>query len=264
MMKKFPVILIAFITLAFLISGCAPRTAETVVEKIEAPAMAAAVSDGSEDLKIDFQTNLAMDDPDSHFTFSGNIRYMAADMDKHDAVTGASALGSTHLFQAYLYDVEGKATMSGGLRGLFLFGVTPHTQVTGDNLNASKSSDGVITIQYAHRGSAYRIVTGKNGELSLPGGTFLRRNIGYIVGGGPQVISMDFSADGTAATIDWDKVWDPKVADGKMIGDTDKKTGPIINYGASSDAMYVFDGTLDVSLDADILKISGSLTAVKQ
>ena len=52
---------------------------------------------------------------------------------------------------------------------------------------------------YAHRGTAYRIfdTTDKTGKLQFPNGSFESRAIGYIVGGGPQVISKDFSADGT-------------------------------------------------------------------
>jgi len=260
-MKKtfFKLFLIAIIAMPLLFTACSGKSDDSM-----AAAPAPAKSDGSEDLTIDFQLNLADNDDNNHFTWAGNIRYMAADNDHYDAATGASALGSTHLFQAYLYDVEGENTMSSALRGLFLFAVNPYEQQVGDNLGVSKASDGTITIQYAHRGSAYRIITDNKGTLSLPNGTFERRAVGYIERGAPQVISTDFSADGTAATIDWGKVWDSSTADGKEIGDSGKKTGPITPYGASKDAMYVFDGDLDVTLEGDILTIAGVLTAVEQ
>ena len=231
-------------------------------EKTENPAPK---SDGSEDLKIDYRLDLAKEDQENnYFTFSGPIRYLAADKDQVDMVSGASKLGSTHIFHAYLYDVEGKNTMSGGLRGLFLFAVNPYSQIESDGLNAYKNSDGSIVIQYVHRGTAYKISTDKSGKLLFPDGGFFKRTIGYIEGAGPQVLSSDFSADGTSFSVNWDKVWDSKTPDGKKIGDTTRTTGKIGPDGASSDSMYFFDGKLDISLENNILKISGFLTAVKR
>ena len=259
--KKFGVALIAVIVLAVVaLAGCSKTEPVAVAE---APAMTAPVSDGSEDLKIDYRLNVAAPDPENFFSFSGNIRYMAVDMDQPDENTGASAQGSTQVFHAYLYDVEGKTTLSAGLRGLFLFAVNPFEVAEGDALDASKASDGTITVQFVHRGSAYRIITDENGQLTFPDGQYQRRNIGYIQGGGPQVLSTDFSADGTSATIDWDKVWDSGIAGGKIVTEgVDRKTGDIVPYGAQPDSLYYFDGTLDAALESDILTINGALTAV--
>lgn len=226
---------------------------------------AAPKSDGTKDLNIDFQLNLAAADADNFFTFKGPIRYMAVEMDQPDSVTGASKLGSTHLFQSYLYDVEGKYTMSGGLRGLFLFATNPFTQIATDNLNASKAADGTITIQYAHRGTAYQITTDKKGNLAFPDGAFRKRAIGYIKSGAPQVISTDFSSDKTSATVDWAKAWNANVKSGTVVTEgVDKKTGDIAANGADPKSMYFFDGTLNVTLVNNILKIDGFLTAVKR
>ena len=242
---------------SFMLAGCSKAEV--------APSAMAAESDGSEDLKISYQINLAEADAENYFSFAGNIRYMAVDKDHADEVSGASALGSTHLFQPYRYDVEGKEVFSGGLRGTFLFGVTPYSQIVGDNFNASKASDGTVTIQYAHRGTAYRIKSDSAGKLSFPDGAFEKRVIGYIAGGGPQVISKDFSADGTAATVDWEKVWDSGVKGGKLVDETSgKKTGNIVKDTGSSESMYYYDGTLDVAIENDILTINGFLTAVKR
>ena len=260
MKKSINVVLLVLFVLAlsFSVMGCAKPAAPAAPAAAKAP-----VSDGSADLKIAYQVNLAQADAENYFSFAGNIRYMAVEKDQADAVTGASTLGSTHLFQAYLYDVEGKATLSSGLRGLFLFGTNPYSQIAVDNLNASKADDGTITIQYAHRGTAYRIVTDKSGKLSFPNGSFEMRNIGYITGAGPQVISKDFSTDGTATTVDWAKVWDSKVASGKLVDDkSTKKTGDITRNADDPASMYYFDGTLMVTLENNILGINGTLTAV--
>ena len=257
------IVLIAFVSI-----GCskpAPAAAAPAPAAPAAPAAASAapVSDGSQDLKISYRLNTAAADAENYFSFSGNIRYMAVDKDHADATTGASALGSTHLFNAYLYDVEGKPTMSSGLRGLFLFGINPYDQLVTDNVQVSKAADGVITIQYAHRGTAYRITTDKSGKLLFPNGSFESRAIGYIQGAGPQVISKDFSADGTAATIDWAKVWDSSVAGGKAVDEkSTAKTGNIAKNIAAADAKYVFDGALQAAFDNNILTINGFLTAV--
>ena len=241
---------------ALVLSGCGgSKPAETA---------AAPVSDGSEDLKIDFQLNTAGADSANYFNFSGNIRYMAAE-DKLDEVSGASAAGATHLFNAYRYDIEGKQVFPGGLRSLFLFATNPWAQFQSDGVNAVKNSDGSISIQYSHRGTAYRITTDASGILSFPNGKFELRAIGYISGSNPQVISKDFSADGTAATIDWAKVWDSSVADGKKIDETsDKTTDKISTDLAAPNSMFYYDGKLKVSLNAEILKISGFLTAVSR
>lgn len=269
-MKKITMLTVLALVLvaALFVTGCAkpePEVVEKIVEKIvEVPVEAPApVSDGSEDLKISFRKNLVTDDVENYFTFSGNIRYIAVDKDHADEVSGASALGSTHVFQPYIYDVNGQRTFSGGLRGVFLFAVTPYTQVEGDNFNASKAADGTITIQYAHRGTAYRIITDANGSLAFPNGTFEKRAIGYIASGAPQVISMDFSTDGTAATVDWAKVWDSSVADGKLVDDkSTKTTGPIARDADAATSMYYYDGALTVAIEGDILTIDGFLTAV--
>jgi len=231
--------------------------------KSSMPEAAVKSSDGSEDLKISYRLNVAQADTENFFSFSGNVRYLAAEKDQADEVSGASKLRSKQVFHAYLYDVEGKKTMSGGLRGLFLFATNPYRQIEIDNLNASKAADGVITIQYVHRGTAYRIKTDTSGRLSFPDGSFEKRTIGYIEGGGPQVLSMDFSTDASAATVDWNKVWDSKIASGMVIEEgVDKKTGDIVPDIADATSMYYFDGTLGVSFENDILGIDGFLTAV--
>lgn len=250
------------VMIAFTAIGCAKSEPAALAPAAAPVATAVPVSDGSQDLKISFRLNVAEADPQNYFSFAGNIRYMAVDKDHADATTGASDQGSTHLFNAYLYDVEGKATLSSGLRGLFLFGVTPYDQIVTDNLNAYKTNDGKVVVQYAHRGTAYRITSDSNGKLNFPNGSFEMRPIGYIASGAPQVISKDFAVDGTSATIDWTKVWDSSVAGGKVIEGSDKKTGTISKNIAAADAQYFFDGTLDVALENDVLTINGALTAV--
>jgi hypothetical protein len=218
----------------------------------------------AQDLKIDCQLNVASDDSANYFTFTGPIRYMASDKDTLDATTGASKSNSTHTFMPYLYDVKGKAALPTGLRGLFLFAVAPKDQRIVDNLTVSKSG-GVITVQYTHRGTAYKLETNKNGQFTFPKGDFVRRPIGYIKGAGPQVISTDFSSNGNADRVDWRKVWNSSIPGGKEIkAGVANKTGTITDDNGEAAAMFGWDGTLQASFERNILKISGGLNAVKK
>ena len=168
------------------------------------------------DLSVDYQVDTSGKTKTSYFSFKGPIRYMEADKDHYDAVSGASVKKSTEMFQPYRYDVKGENALADGLRGLFLFGVAGSEQAKIDNLNA-KEVNGVITIQYAHRGTAYRIITDKNGNITLPDGMFEKRAIGFIPQGKPQVISKDFSSNGAADRVDWNKVWNSSVPGGKEV-----------------------------------------------
>jgi hypothetical protein len=219
----------------------------------------------SQDLKIDYQLNTVASDPTNYFSFSGPIAYLAADKDKYDTKTNASTKHSKDFFQAYRYDVKGKSVISDGLRGIFLFGTANFKDIQGDMINASKVADGTITIQYVHRGTAYMIVTDKSGKINMKNGIFKKRPIGYIKGEGPQVLSTDFSSNGTAAKIDWNKVWDDKIPGGKEItSGVTNKTGMISPDTTAADSMFYWDGDLQVTFDKNILKISGSLTPVKR
>lgn len=217
------------------------------------------------DLTIDYQYDVTGTARTNYFTFTGPIRYMAVEKDHYDGTTGASVHKSTEIFQPYRYDVLGKNALADGLRGLFLFAVAEPAQPKTDNLTVTKERNGVITIQYVHRGTAYKIVTDNRGNLNFPNGTFQKRTIGYITGGDPQVISRDFSRNAEASGVDWDKVWNSGIAGGKIVAaGSDKKTGNIMDDGASPDSMYFWRGTLSVDFNRNVLTISGGLDAVKR
>jgi hypothetical protein len=90
------------------------------------------------------------------------------------------------------------------------------------------------------------------------------RTIGYIKDPSPQVLSPDFSADRTAATVDWRKVWDTSVPAGNSIPGSDTRTGPIQNDYGDMMAMFNWDGTLKVTFENSILTIQGVLRPVKR
>ena len=182
----------------------------------------------------------------------------SATKDQYDAVSGASKSESTFVLNYYRNDIFGKKILPGGLRGFFLYPIASHEQMTDDALSVVKNADGSIRIRYIHRGTANELTTDKSGKFVFPGVTVQARKIGYIVGEGPQVISTEFSADGTAATVDWAKVWDARIAGGKVIGTSTQKTGDITADVANSD-LVGYEGALQLTFDGTIVKMAGVL-----
>jgi hypothetical protein len=218
----------------------------------------------AQDLTIDYQYNVSGPDKANYLTYTSAIRYIAASKDTFDAVSGASQQKSTSLFAPIQTDIMGRATISGGFRGLLLFPVAPDLTRTEDNLHVYKEGT-IITVEYVHRGVAYRIQTDQQSNISFPRGSYIMRTIGYIKGHDPQVISTDFSADKTAGSVDWKKVWDPKVPSGWTVDSgSEAKTGPIQNDYGDMMAMFNWDGTLQVTLENAILRIKGVLRPVKR
>jgi hypothetical protein len=214
------------------------------------------------DLTIDYQVNVAAKDyANNYLTFKGANNSVEKDqfVAAADGTSGASKLLSTELFNSYRFDVRGKKTMPGALRSLLLYPVADDGTRTGDNLQVSKAGDGAITIRYVHRGTAYEIVTDKTGALVLPITTVRMRKIGHT----DNVIHADFSSNGKSTGVDWAKVWDASIADGKTVGTTTSKTSKIGPDVAESD-FFVLAGTLKVTFAGNILKIAGELNAVKK
>jgi hypothetical protein len=214
------------------------------------------------DLTIDMQVNTAAKDyANNYLTFKGANN--SVDKDQFvlaaDGTTGASKLLSTELFNSYRFDVRGKKTIPGGLRSLFLYPVADDGTRTGDNLQVSKAADGTIMVRYVHRGTANEIVTDKTGALVLPTTTVRTRKIGHS----DNQIHADFSSNGKASGVDWAKVWNGSIADGKQVGSTTSKTGKIAPDVADSE-FFVLAGTLKFTFAGNILKIAGELNAVKK
>jgi len=212
-------------------------------------------------LSIDYQFNVvAADVANNYLTFKGPVA--SAAKDQLDAVSGASKLESTFNFNYYRNDIFGKKILPGALRGLFLYPIALNER-TDDAITAVKNADGSIRVRFTHRGTANEITTDKSGKITFPGFTAQSRKIGFIAGEGPQVISTDFSPTGKAANIDWAKVWDAKIAGGKVIGTSTSKTGDITPDVANSE-LVGYEGFLQFAFDGKILKIAGDLKILKK
>jgi len=227
--------------------------------------LALAAAAAAADLSVSLQVNTASKDYANNFlTFQGKAvsvvkdQFAEAPAGGADAVSGASKLESTAMFNVYRWDVFGGKLLPGGLRSFFLYPVADDGTRTGDGLSVTKAADGSITVRFVHRGTANEFKTDAAGKLSLPAAVVKTRKIGHT----DNQISTDFSATGKVADVDWKKVWDASIADGKAIGTTASKTGKIADDAANS-SVYVWGGNLQLALEGKILKVSGELSARK-
>ncbi len=185
--------------------------------------------------------------------------------DTVDVASGASKMKGTEVLNSYRVGADKKNTLPAGLQSLLKYGVSPESFFIGDALNATKAKDGVITIQYAHRGTAYIMVSDKKGQFTIPGADCKLRKIANLEADGSQKVSTDFSPTGKVADIVWAKVWDASIADGKVITTitaadgkvTEVKTGKIVVDAAPSATPYV--GVFKVTLKDNFLTMKADL-----
>ena len=219
------------------------------------------------DLSVDAKFDLSGKDiAGSYLTFSGkliSVEKAQVDPAKVDALSAASTQEATEMWNMYRPDVKGSSTMPGGFQHIVKYAVSSAAQHKSDLPAAWKNADGSITLQFIHRGSAFKLTTDTTGKLQLPVGDFKTRKIGMAPAEGSldSPISTDFSKDGTVAGVDWKKVWDPAVADGTVIaGQANQKTGKVLDDKGSS-KIYLWTGALQVTLNGTIVTIKGDLTA---
>ena len=212
------------------------------------------------DLSVDAKFDLTGKDPaGSYLTFKGAL--ISVEKDQVDVVTGASKQEGTEKWNAYRPDVKGKNTLPGAFNHLVKYGVSPESQYQSDLPTAWKNADGSITIQFQHRGTAIKLTTDKDGKFTFPVGDYKTRRIGTNPDAkGVMVFHPDFSKDGTVAGIDWTKVWDPSVADGKAINGTTTLTGKIFNDKGVS-TLYLWTGAVQVTLNGTVVTVKGDLNA---
>jgi len=218
-----------------------------------------ALSLSAADLTIEMQVNvLAKDYANSFLTFKGLVNSVEKDQfaPSVDATSGASKLSSTELFNAYRFDVKGKPTLPAGLRSLLLYAVADDSVRVATVLNVTKASDGVIVARYINRGLAYEIITDGSGKIPLPTTAVKTRR----TGSSDNLIHADFSSTGRAADVDWMKVWDTRIKEGKAMGNTTAKTGPVAADVAASE-IYFWTGVFQFAFDGRILKINAALDA---
>jgi len=220
------------------------------------------------DLSVEAQFNLNGKEPTKSFL---SVKGSGASVTKDtvDTVTGASKNKGTEVLNSYRNGADGKSTLPGGIQSLLKYGVSPESQYLADGAIASKAADGTITVQYLHRGRAYKMVSDKKGIFSVPAGNYKSRVIAVLQKDGTNMIAKEFSSTGKIADINWAKVWDTAVpagtllatstaADGKV---TEIKTGPVMDDLALSSTPYV--GSFQLTLTGTFLTIKADLDLKK-
>ncbi len=213
------------------------------------------------DLTINYQVNtVAKDYTGNYLSFKGAINSIDKDqfVPGADATSGASKLESTEVFNAYRFDVKGQPTLPSALRFMLLYAVANDSIRVGDNLNVAKEASGAILIRFVHRGTAFEVLTDAAGKLMLPSTAVRYRVIGHT----DNTISTDFSPTGKTVDVDWKKVWDAAIPDGKAIGTTGTKTGKITQDLATSN-IFVWTGAYQFAFDGKILRLYAGLDAKK-
>ena len=203
-----------------------------------------AAADAATDVKIDFRMNLVKEDYMSNY-FSWTLGKQAMIKDTFDAVSGASLKGSTKAFNAVRYAgnvADKKAAIPAALRSLFLFPLVDWKFVAEYGLQIT-NTDGVLTIRFARKTTAYELTTDKKGNFNILTGAKIAKDItektetGYVIkheylkaGGDPTKMS----------DLDWNKV-------------------PLKSDTFASDAAYHYEGTLKFALKDNVLTAKGTL-----
>jgi len=206
---------------------------------LAAPALVA------QNVTIDARFGIDGPNPANYFNWSQGNKTVK---DKFDATTGASFAGSTALFNTIRYDSQTtrKAAIPVALRGLLLYPVSDYETATADAFTVSASGKAIV-VRFVHRGVAYELTTDKNGKFNVLTGAKSAKGLADNVGG-EFVLKKEFLKDGgnpgKMADVDWSKI--PLVLDAK---------DPL--------ASRWFEGSLNFSLEGNILTVKGTLTEKK-
>lgn len=199
----------------------------------------------AQDFTVDFRTNILAADTGNYLTWTLGSHKVT---DKLDAATGASVAKSTEELNAVRYDTATtkKATMPGGLRSLFLFAMGPE-YVKSDNLTATVNGK-QVTVTYVHRGTVYKFVTDKDGNLDVLTGV-TKASVGAQNADKVFELKPEFVKKGgnklNMADLDISKA----------------KFGPDVK---AADASRWYEGKLAFAYDKGVLTVKGNLKEVKK
>ena len=210
----------------------------------DAASSKAAATDAATDVKIDFRMNIAKQDYESNY-FNWTLGKQETVQDKFDAVSGASLKGSTKGFNVVRYAgnaADKKAAIPAALRSLFLFPLSDWKFVEEYGLQVT-NTDGVLTIRFARKATAYELKTDNKGNFNILTGAKIAKDITEKTDTG-FVIKPEYLKDGGDPTkmsdLDWDKI-------------------PLKSDTFASDAAYHYEGTLKFVLKDNVLTVNGTL-----
>lgn len=220
------------------------------------------------DLNLEAQFEITGKVPGKNFL---TIKGAAGSVEKDtvDVVTGASKAKATELLNSYRNGPDKKASLPAGLQSLFKYGVSPEKQFAADALTVTKAADGTITIQYVHRGRAFKMVSDKKGQFGLPTGDYKSRVVAWLEKDGTNTVAKEFSPTGKVADINWAKVWDTAVPDGTVLGKLTDKEGKVTEVKTSKvledtvPSANPYTGFIQASFASNILVLKADLSLKK-
>ena len=137
-----------------------------------------ATKNALQSIQFSFRYNTLADDGKNYLAWKTDG---TKQRDSFDAVSGASAARSTQNWAAFA-TVSKNKVMPKGLRALLLFAVNPRQAAQDDALSVSQEGR-QLTIQFVHRGIAYRIQSDSHGLLDTESSFFLAENVAENKGG---------------------------------------------------------------------------------
>lgn len=199
----------------------------------------------AQNVRIDARVNVLSADAKNNFMWALGKKVVK---DSLDASSGASLAGSTKEFDAVRFDSPDtkKAAIPVGLRGLLLYAISDYKTLAYDDLKVSEQGK-KVTVRYVHRGTAYELVTDKDGKFDVLTGAKSAKGLTDNVGG-EFVLKPEFVKEGgdpkKMSDLDWSKV--------TLVPDT-----------KDAAASRWYEGSLAFALKKGVLEIKGSLTEKK-
>ena len=223
-----------------------------------ATAASAATNTALPSITIDFRYNTQADDGKNYVAWkmSGTKT-----RDHYDAVTGASVSRATQTLAAVVTNNKRKIAPK-GLRALLLFAASAATTASTDALTVTQNGK-QLTIQFVHRGVAYRITSDARGRIDIADGFLFAENIAEnkrgvftakreaLPGGKPPKSDTppdEDSAHANTTALNSDTA-PPSQTDSEADASGTADTEPTTAEGNADDRSAVAD-TSDVSLDA--------------
>lgn len=200
----------------------------------------------AQNVSIDERFAVSAADPANYLNWSLGS---AVTKDRYDAASGASLAGTTSAINAVRYDAPAtkKAAIPVGLWGLLLYPGSDYATATTDAFTATVSGK-VVTIHFIHRGTAFELVTDKDGKFNLSSGAKIAKGLADNVGG-DFVLKKEFVKAGgnpqKMTDLDWSKI--------NLVPDV-----------RSPQASRWYEGSLDMKVEKNILFVKGTLSEKKK
>lgn len=200
----------------------------------------------AQNFTVDFRANLTAADAGNYVNWSvGSLSVK----DKLDAASGASMAKSTEGLNAFRYDTPTtkKLAAPGGLRSLFLYAVADFDEIAYDSPIVTVKGK-QVTVTYVHRGTVYKFVTDKDGNLDVLTG----------------VSKASVGGQNANKVFELKSEFVKKGGDPLKMADLDLSKVTFSPDAKATDASRWYEGKLAFAYDKGVLTVKGTLTEKKK